>query len=276
MEELIEDYLESRQKYLAPRTRIEYKSDLKWFETWLKKQRQKTLLTANKSDISDYIDVVRVGKRATRRKFSVIRMFYLYLWNKDMIPSNPAEKITKEIKLSKRNPRFLSDSLMESVFSYCSNDLLLNSVVRTFYYTGIRLDELVNLTKSNIDFEKRQLTVIGKGDKQRTIPFSISLKEQLNEYLSSRGSNSHRLFVYRDGSDITSSQVEYMFTMMKKHIGFHIRPHLLRHTFASNALARGMTLAEVQYMLGHEQVSTTSIYVHVTSETKEAYDRAFR
>ncbi len=278
MDELISKYIEARQKYLLPRTRVEYVSDLAAFESWVR-ERGKTLIDVSKTDISNYIDRVPVGGKTTRRKFSSIRMFYMYLWENEIIQSNPAERLTKRIKIPQRHPKILTPEKLGELFRACEGDILSSTIVKTFYYTGIRLDELVKLNLGSVNYAGRELTVIGKGDKERVVQFSESLLRQLISYFAWRESNSDKdetaLFVYH-GTRITYSQVEYIFTRLAKVLKFHVRPHLLRHTFASHALARGMTLPEVKEALGHSQVSTTSIYIHIVERTKNSYDKAFK
>lgn len=271
-------YLEHRSKYLLPRTQTEYRADLEAFEAWLK-NRDKELTDAGKMDISEYIDVVRVGKRATKRKLSVIRQFYSYLWESELIPENPTARLRKNIRIPKREPKTLTEYRMKQLLDFVSGDVLKSTIVMTFYYTGIRLDELVNLTIDQLDFDKGIVTVIGKGNKERSVPMATTLDNQLRIYLDQRTPEyplEPHVFIYPYTARwITRSEVEYIFTQLSEKIGFHVRPHLLRHTFATDALNKGMTLTEVQEILGHEQVSTTSIYVHLSPRTKESYEKAF-
>lgn len=280
MLELIGDYLEWNKKRLSPRSQVEYARDLRDLGLWLKGD----FLSVTRLDLDTYLRKVPVGKRLTNRKLSVFRSFYSYLVDTNLILKNPTEKITR-FKIDKMLPKSLSLLELTSIFNYDLfsrspfRTILSKTILRTFYYTGIRLSELVGINQGDIDLEFKRIKVLGKGQKERFVRFSSALVDWFSYYAPYRDKQiregEQAWFISANGKRATISQVEYIFIKLKKKTGIRIHPHLLRHTFATHALDRGMNLAQVQHLLGHEDISTTGIYVHITESLEESYDRAF-
>lgn len=282
MNELITEYLEMRQKELSPRSLVEYGRDLRDLDFWLT-ERNLGIVNANRLILREYIAKVPVGRRLAKRKLSAIRTFYSYLKDKGLISDNPA--FTLKVSVGKRIPKPLKQYELDTVLDACNytfktiDPILPKTIVKTFYYTGIRLDELTKMSIYDIDFDSKRITVIGKGDKERPVLFSSSLSTQFKDYSIWRDTKKKKgewaWFIYNRGLRITRSQVGYIFTRLSKKTGIHVHPHLLRHTFASHALDKGMNLVQIQELLGHEDISTTGMYVHIIGELGESYDKAF-
>lgn len=280
MSSIIEEFIEWNRKNLqSERSRIEYARDLSIFEAWLE---DKSLLTATKYDIELYKRTSKVSNRTTNRKLSVIRSFYTFLVDSGKLSENPSDKV-RGVKVERRHvPRLVNLTSLNILFDHklfpdrSYNLILSQTIFRTFYYTGIRLSELIGIDIGDIDFKERKVTVTGKGNLTRIIKFSKSLLNWLEQYSSCRGIKSESaFFISNEGERLTKSKIWYFFTKLKRRTGIRINPHALRHTFASHALSRGMDLAQVQEVLGHAEVSTTSIYIDVAKSTEDSYDKAF-
>lgn len=288
MNKLIDDYISSKTKRLSSRSMVEYRRDLNILDEWLGKNKM-TLLTVSRKELNRYLDEVGVGKRHTNRKLSVFKSFYSWLEKEEITTSNPAKYIDRysyEGDTQYRNS--LTSENLKIVLNNCSSlfrdndyyNLLSETIVKTFYNTGIRLSELISIDYDNIDFEKRQMWVMGKGGKRREVRFSVSLWHQFKTYELSRKSfvrkDEKAWFVSPRKMRITRGQIGYIFTKMYDKTGKNVFPHLLRHTFATEALDRGLNLEQVRDLLGHKDISTTGIYLHITRDLEKSYDKAFR
>ena len=283
MNNLIDSYIEWNKKRLkSERSRIEYIRELNFFEAWLS-DNSLSLVNITTLTIDDYLRLVRVGIAATNRKLSVLRSFYKYLTTKSIIDKNPTSGL-ESYKLGRIT--IVPLSTIDDVISACGNRILWRTIVKTFYYTGIRLSELVGINEIDINFGKLTITVLGKGNSIRIVDFSSILNIQLLAYSDWRKSvlqqGESAWFVTSRGKRLSRSMVEYIFRQLTKKVGElpkgikSIHPHLLRHTFATHALERGMNLEDIKQQLGHTDIKTTGIYVHGTTHRREDYDAAFQ
>lgn len=284
MNNLITNFIEHNRKTLAPKSQDAYSKDLVRLEAWLIGEN-KTLLNAAKKEIDNYIHSVPVGKRLTNRKLSVFRTFYSYLFDQEIIKVNPTIGI-KRLRVGRKLPRVLNQNELDTILGY---DLypkrpfkssMFSMMVRTFYYTGVRLSELIGINQGDIDFENRRIRVLGKGNKERMVKFPESLINWLHSYDHYRQKNLKTdeiaWFISDRGKRLNINQVEALFRRFTNKAGIKVHPHLLRHTFATQALDRGMNIVEIQHLLGHESIATTGIYTHVTERLEESYDKAFK
>jgi len=151
-----------------------------------------------------------------------------------------------------------------------------SAILEMLYSTGIRVGELVSLKLSDIHFDNNRITVFGKGSKERNVLFGEELASKLklyidsgrNELINKQKSNSNILFLNHYGKPLTERGVEYILNniVKKSDLDFVIYPHMLRHTFATHLLDNGADLKVVQELLGHENLSTTQVYTHVSNE----------
>lgn len=270
-------------------TIVSYGDDLRAFEAFFK--NKDTLLTWEAVDadlIRDWMEsMMDKGCSATtiQRRLSALRSFYRFGLTRGYVTKNPARGIVGP-KRSRPLPQFLRESEMNRLLddvpvgdSY--RELLAYIIVLVFYSTGMRLAELVGLDDANIDFDTRVIKVLGKGSKQRLIPFADELEEGLKIYVARRDAEVVRkdkaFFVDQRGQRVKRGSVQNSVraslakvTSMKKR-----SPHVLRHTFATAMLNNEAGLESVKKLLGHESLSTTEIYTHTTFEQlKKIYDKA--
>lgn len=270
-------------------TIVSYGDDLRAFEAFFK--NKDTLLTWEAVDadlIRDWMEsMMDKGCSATtiQRRLSALRSFYRFGLTRGYVTKNPARGIVGP-KRSRPLPQFLRESEMNRLLddmpvgdSY--RELLAYIIVLVFYSTGMRLAELVGLDDDNVDFDTRVIKVLGKGSKQRLIPFADELEEGLKIYVARRDAEVVRkdkaFFVDQRGQRVKRGAVQNSVraslakvTSMKKR-----SPHVLRHTFATAMLNNEAGLESVKKLLGHESLSTTEIYTHTTFEQlKKIYNKA--
>lgn len=224
------------------------------------------------------------SKPATRaRKASTIRIFFAYLYDQKIIPDNPAIGL-KTPKLGKRMPKYLSleDSKKLLNVTYDENDENKErdyAIITLFLNCGLRLSELVGINISNIDFSENRLTVIGKGNKERTIYLNNACVNAIKDYISvrptegvkndSKASNK-ALFLSNRKERISNRTVQYIVDRELTKAGLDTSKystHKLRHTAATLMYQYGnVDIRALQELLGHESIATTEIYTHVSNE----------
>lgn len=298
------EYLKLNRNY-SPHTIISYKTDLSQFAEYiaksdLGKEQISTYESGNKSvdftkielnflksyiaELSDpYSGKKRYSRKSVSRKISVLKSFYKYLVKKKYISKNTSAYILFP-KTAKKLPSFLSKKEMENLLSqkYISEISILDkAIIELFYSTGLRLSELINLKIQNVYFGNRTLKVLGKGSKERIVPFGKKAETALLNYIKIRDicitENTDFFFVNNSGKKLYPMQVNRLIkknlsivTDMKKK-----SPHVLRHTFATHLLDNGADIRAVKDLLGHESLSTTQIYTHLSPEKlKKVYKQA--
>ncbi|MBI5402526.1 MAG: tyrosine-type recombinase/integrase [Ignavibacteriae bacterium] len=236
--------------------------------------------------LAEKIDIKKVKKYNTKsisRKISTLKSFFKYLKKRKCIESNPASVLIFP-KKPKNLPHFVSESEMDRLLDGAkSNELsiLEKAIMELFYSTGIRLSELINLKFSNVNFHNKTIKVMGKGSKERIIPYGEKANAVMKNYIEIRNicniKNLDNFFITNKGNKLYPMQVQRMVnknlsgvTEIKKK-----SPHVLRHTFATHLLDKGADIRAVKDMLGHESLSTTQIYTHLTPEKlKKVYNQA--
>lgn len=281
-------YLKVNLKY-SPNTIISYENDLNQFDVFLTKTFGDTDFTLNdielsllKSFIADLFDE-DYSKRSISRKISLLKSFFKFLTKKKHVKKNIAAALIFP-KLDKKLPSYLTESETEKLFAPKESEErkpLDSAVLELFYSTGIRLSELINLKISNVNFANKTIKVLGKGSKERIVPFGKNAEESINNYLKVRPGpaeeNRDILFLTQSGGKlypmqvnrITKKSLEGVTELKKK------SPHVFRHTFASHLLDKGADIRAVKDLLGHESLSTTQVYTHISPEKlKKVYKQA--
>jgi site-specific recombinase XerD len=269
-------YLES--KNVAKNTISAYLSDMRDLYEYVSAS-QNTLDIGIDSITTDAIRNFIIEKkknnltnRSISRKVTAIREFFKFLTLMDMITHNPMKKI-KNIKYTPALPMFFSQGEMATLCSLPDTETFVGirdrAILEIFYSSGLRISEVVSLKISQIDFEQSLLTVIGKGNKKRKVPFTQVAHEWLSKYRKIRNNHTTDIFFLSNKNmPMTRSQIE---SIVKKYIkllslGNGYSPHTIRHSFATHLLHNGADLLAIKEMLGHENLSTTGVYTHITNE----------
>ena len=290
MKELDEylDYLKYQKNY-SLYTVENYSSDIIEYKDYLDREGldYKKIVY---SDLRFYLMYLKEEKEDNNssidRKLSALRGFYKYLANEGYIKNNPFSLVSG-LKKQKKLPRFFEYNELEELFlvpdrydSLGQRDLLL---LELLYATGVRVGELVNIKVSDIDFGRRNILILGKGNKERYVTYGDYCNEALNLYLNDgynrlNISKSEYLFLNKNGGVLTERGVRYILDQIikKTSINKKISPHMIRHSFATHLLNEGCDLITVQKLLGHESIKATQVYTHVTTDRlKEVYYNSF-
>lgn len=204
----------------------------------------------------------------------ILRGFFTFLHNEEYIMKNPMDKInTMKREESKRKP--LTHEQIEILYGGCKT-LREKSILSMFLATGVRLSELANLDKSDIDWESQKVFIRdGKGNKDRTVYFNAKAKVFLRQYLKSRNDTNNALFVTSkkpiNRISVRSIQDEIKRIRNRSGLDINVHPHLLRYSTATNGHRNGMNILTIQKILGHSNISTTQIYTK-TSDIDVEYE----
>lgn len=244
--------------------------------------------------IRRYLGVLEKGglsPRTQARKLSTLRQFYKFLYGEGLRDNNPTLSIDSPA-IGHSLPKLLSEKQVSAMLDYAQaqaaekedlKSLRLHALVELLYATGLRVTELVSLSKVAVTSGQPYIYVRGKGDKERLVPLNMRAMEAVDRYLtllleadlkanlgSSQNKDNVWLFPSRGA---TGHLTRHRFAQLLKDLGVkvgilpsHISPHVVRHAFATHLLANGADLRAVQKMLGHSDISTTQIYTHVLEE----------
>lgn len=235
-----------------------------------------------------FLNEKEYSKATIARKLATLRSFYKFLVKRGEITDNPVITV-RTPKQEKKLPRFLEYEEVKKLLETPPLDTWLGArdraILETLYSTGIRVSELVALNMDDVDFLGEVVHVRGKGKKERIAPISASALQVIQHYMEFRSKRSQSnanfdmkvLFVNKHGRRLSTRSVRRKMDKYLKMAGLDpsISPHTLRHSFATHMLNNGADLRSVQELLGHQSLSTTQIYTHLTtSRIKEVYENA--
>lgn len=284
-----------QERNYSPHTVSSYEDDLRHFSEFLGRHFSDRLYSISDVDritirlfLGDLLEQ-KYSKRSIARKLACLRSFFKYMCRTQVIERNPAANVVSP-KLQKRLPQYLDEEavkkLMDQPDASTPNGLRDVAILELVYGTGIRLSELINLERSDVDFRNCTIKVTGKGRKQRIVPFGQYAKKALQRYLaegrmslakSAKHEKRPELFLTQRGKRLNPKGVNLMMNRYISKVSEIEKknPHMLRHTFATHLLNRGADLQAVKELLGHESLSTTQIYTHVSVDRlKRAYAQA--
>lgn len=272
------------EKNSSELTIINYRKDITAFAEYFVERKKGAFVWEQVSvlDIRSYLAYLNqqgYARRTISRRISALRSFYKYLLRENIVEYNPLSKV-RSPKLDKKLPTFLDEpeitGLLELPDKAKPLGLRDQALLELLYATGCRVSELVGLTLDRLDLGNRFVLLQGKGKKERVVPLGHTCCQALADYYPKRvalmarfGAEEHDfVFVNRVGGVLTDRSVRRILDKYITQLAIHkqVSPHTIRHTFATHLLEHGADLRAVQELLGHENLSTTQIYTHISNE----------
>jgi len=291
MKEFIDTFLNylSVERGLSGNTIISYREDLGAYMNFLATCHIEALSKTNRADITNFMLFQKdkgLAPNSIARRLAAIRMFYRFLVREKILKSDPTLLVDSP-KLWKKIPEALSvndvDVLLSQPNVRNNQGIRDKAILEALYATGMRVSEAVNLRLDGVNMDVGFLRCIGKGNKERIIPLGSKAINAIKRYVEVsrpkllKAKKSDFLFVSRFGNKISRQS---FWKLIKKYardarIKKPIRPHILRHSFATHLLERGADLRSVQEMLGHSNISTTQIYTHINKDRIKMIHKMF-
>lgn len=247
------------------------------------------VLNIKEKEVEEYLEYLYsrgLNRNSISRKLSAIRSFYNYLIKEEVIQINYFDEISNP-KKNRSLPHYIKNNDLEIMFHSFKDqnkiEIRNHCILEVLYATGIRVSELVNIKINDIDFYNNTIKILGKGNKERIVIFGSYAKNIIEKYLNHsrdkflKGKTNEYLFLNKNGTKLTTRYIRIILNdiVKKCEIDYHISPHTLRHTFATDMLNSGADLMTVKELLGHSSVNTTGIYTHITNEQiKKVYSFA--
>ncbi|MBC5782399.1 site-specific tyrosine recombinase XerD [Ramlibacter sp. USB13] len=263
---------------LSRNTLAAYRRDLELYARWLA-QRGRQLPATDEADLQAYFAARHADTKATsaNRRLTVFKRYFRWALRERLITADPTLRL-QSAKQPLRVPKTLTEAQVEALLAAPDVDTPLGlrdrAMLEVMYASGLRVSELVGLKTFNVGMNEGVLRVLGKGSKERLVPFGQVARDWIVRYLAEArgailaGQQSEDLFVTARGQGMTRSM---FWIIVKKHartagITAPLSPHTLRHAFATHLLNHGADLRAVQMLLGHADISTTTIYTHIARE----------
>jgi len=276
---------------LSNNTIDSYRKDLLLFGKFMVASEIKDVLKVSPNDILMYLDYVRnrgLAPISVADKFTSLRVFFNYLVQAERLLKSPLENMRKP-KVPKKHARTFTNKEVLEILNYFDKNTFTGyrnyMIMCVLFGTGMRRSELLGLSVLDVHFDENLITVLGKGNKERSIPMSAYLKRVLKKYLVLRESLCKEqvatftpaLIVNQKGDKLTVHGIDTVFRQLKENLQIpkgRLSPHTWRHTFAKSFLLNGGDVFSLQRILGHEDISTTQIYIEYTlSELKVQNDK---
>ena len=281
------------EKNASPHTITAYWKDLDQFHSWLTELAESDDISMegiDRNTIRFYLGTLAesgLAMRSVSRKRAAIRSLFSFLVRQGELESNPAASLPP-IKIGKRLPGTATAKELSAMFALPDTSTFAGSrdltILEVFYSSGLRLSELVGMNRDSIDSKKRTLKVVGKRRKERLVPVGRKALNALTAYYNhvalafkEKQFDTSAVFLNAQGERISTRSV---YTIVHKYLSessaaSRRSPHVLRHSFATHLLDNGADLEAIREMLGHENLSTTQIYAHVSTERlKNVYTQA--
>jgi integrase/recombinase XerD len=263
---------------LSRNTLAAYRRDLELYEKWLS-QRGSHLAATTETDLHGYFAARHADSRPTssNRRLTVFKRYFRWALRERLIDADPTLRL-QSAKQPLRVPKTLTEAQVEALLAAPDVGTPLGlrdrTMLEVIYASGLRVSELVTLKSFHVGMNEGVLRVMGKGSKERLVPFGQMARDWIVRYLAEArplilgGQQSEDLFVTARGQGMTRAM---FWVLVKKHartagIAAPLSPHTLRHAFATHLLNHGADLRAVQMLLGHADISTTTIYTHVARE----------
>ena len=278
------DYLANIKSY-SSNTVVSYRNDIEEFLDFIISERMAPSLVGIRNNrvcknYVSYLSSKDLASSSINRKLSSLRTFYDFLLKNEVVNSNFFDDIEAP-KVKKRLPETIKNNEIMMLFNACDKTKALGfrnyCILELLYGCGLRVSELCNLEIKDIDFEDLTIKIHGKGNKDRIVIMYEEMRENLRIFISSfrldllyksEDRENRHVFLNKNGTTLTPRGVRVILNKLITDCGetFHLSPHMLRHSFATALLNNGADMRSVQELLGHENLSTTQIYTHVTFE----------
>ena len=291
-------YLEDYKTYLlveknfSNHTAKAYYSDVMSYLLWLD---DTSCLTVNFAKVREYLYFIQkfnYKKTTLARKIASIRTFYKYLYGERLVDTNPTTNLSAP-KRPKSLPKFLTTEEVEKIMNGIKIDTPAGyrnrTILELLWATGMRISELSGLNFGDLNLENNEITVFGKGAKERIVLISDKAKEYLESYINTarplvaKGfplepiTDSTPVFINNTGYRLQNKTVRNVINSVVESIELpkHVTPHMFRHSFATHLIENGADLRVVQELLGHASISNTQIYTHVsTKHLQDVFEHA--
>ena len=268
---------------LAANTLAAYRRDLTLLAAWLQRSADRTLDEAREADLRAYAVARHAGSAptSTNRRLTVFKRYYRWALREHLLDADPTLKLSAA-RQPLRVPKSLSEAQVEALLADPDVDtprgLRDRTMLELMYASGLRVSELVTLKTVHLSLSEGALRVTGKGSKERLVPFGEEAHSWLQRYLADAraailgGQASDALFVTSRGGPMTRQMFWKLVKLQARKGGVDapLSPDTLRHAFATHLLNHGADLRAVQLLLGHADISTTTIYTHVARERLKA------
>jgi integrase/recombinase XerC len=265
------------ERNASPHTLRAYAQDLAQFERHLREELRREPRPKDVDHLLIRAFLARLHrsgqkKTSAARKLASLRTFFRYLCREGALEKNPARPLLSP-RVERRIPAHLDEGQVAKLLDVPGDGdaaLRARAILELLYATGLRCGELVSLDLPELDLENRMLRVVGKGQKERIVPFGMQAQRAVLAYLPARSRAKPRdeaLFVNVRGGRLTDRSVRHILGRRVSQLALaqRISPHALRHSFATHLLERGADLRTIQELLGHASLSTTQRYTHVNT-----------
>lgn len=291
MKKFVEEFINylSVERGLASNTLLAYSRDLAKYVQYLEKSGIKDMSAVKREQITNFMyDQKKQGLSANSigRSLAALKMFHRFLVRERLAKEDPTG-LVETPKLWKRVPDVLSSQEIEKIIQVSRGRkwqaMRDNAILELFYASGVRVSELISLKLENLNLELGYLRCIGKGRKERMIPMGKKAAQAVQKYCDAarkkflKDPSDTTLFVSRLGRKLSRQSIWGLIKLYAGKAGIkkEVKPHTLRHSFATHLLEHGADLRSVQEMLGHADISTTQIYTHVDRERLKAVHKQF-
>lgn len=289
-EEIIQEFQDYLlvEKGLSENSIFSYTYDLKKFQKFINDNKATELTDVKTDDITDFLQDQRskkISNRSMARAVAALRQFYHYLKDEDKVANNPAADI-RTPEIDRTLPEYLTLAEIDEFFAVISEqtpfELRDKAIFELLYSSGLRISEACLLLTSDIDFENLFLTIKGKGNRERLVPFGEHALRLLEKYNKDsrevllKNKMSDYFFISKKGDSLNRKSV---WRLLKKYLARTditktVTPHTFRHSFATHLIENNADLRSVQELLGHIDISTTQVYTHMVSRTlKEVHKK---
>jgi integrase/recombinase XerD len=277
------------ERRFAENTIEAYHSDLVFFFTFLRPKKIKTIAAIQPAHVQAFfIDCYQrdIKARSNSRRLAALRAFFSFAVERGLADINPLAHINAP-KIGQSLPKDLSIAEVNALLFLPekTSPLLLrnHAMLHLLYATGIRVSELINLPVNSCNLSSCHVRILGKGSKERMVPFGETTREKIEDYLQRsrplilKGRPSPILFISNRGKAMSRARFWQIIKEWALAAGINkkVSPHMLRHSFATHLLAGGADLRAVQMMLGHADISTTQIYTHVDASRLKSVHQKF-